>query len=77
MFDEISEHHGSAKLTHKINHQGGVCDFYLDYFLNCLTLVVWTMNQQKCIFKKMCIHIHFCSKQITYIYLALTILFSV
>ena len=23
MFDEISEHHGSAKLTHKINHQGG------------------------------------------------------
>ena len=22
MFDEISEHHGSAKLTHKINQQG-------------------------------------------------------
>lgn len=70
MFDEISEHHDSAKMTHKINHQGSVRDFYLDYFPNCLTLVVRTMNQQNA-YLKMCIYIHFCSKQIIYIYLEL------
>lgn len=60
MFDEISEHHGSAKLTQKLIIKGGM--WFLPGLFPKLP-DIGSMDHESTkmhIFKKMCIHIHFC-----------------